>query len=145
MAVDPKDINVIKELAMIYDLMGKENLSGPLYHEILAMAPDQAANHNNLGLNYMVRGEYPEATLSFLQALALDKDNLRIKNNLASAYLLSGDKENSLAIFKGTVGEAEAYNNVGYREEVNKKMEYNQRQRIKLYNYYLKNEWITPR
>ena len=114
MVVDPKDINVIKELAMIYDLMGKENLSEPLYHEIIEKAPDQAASHNSLGLNYMVRGEYPEAILSFLQALALDNDNLRIKNNLASAYLLNGDKENSLAIFKGSVGEAEAYNNVGY-------------------------------
>ena len=78
------------------------------------MAPDQAANHNNLGLNYMVRGEYPEAALSFLHALALDKDNIRIKNNLASAYLLSGDKDNAVEIFKGTVGEAGAYNNVGY-------------------------------
>ena len=114
MAVDPKDINVIKELAMIYDLMGKENLSEPLYHEIIDRTPDQAASHNSLGLNYMVRGEYAEAVLSFLHALALDKDNLRIKNNLASAYLLNGDKENALEIFKGTVGEAEAYNNVGY-------------------------------
>jgi Tfp pilus assembly protein PilF len=114
MAVDPKDINVIKELAMIYDLTGKENLSGPLYHEIIAMAPDQAANHNNLGLNYMVRAEYNEAVLSFLRAHAIDKDNIRIKNNLASAYLLSGNKDNALDIFKGTVGEAGAYNNIGY-------------------------------
>ena len=114
MAVDPKDINVIRELAMIYDQMGKENLSEPLYHEIIAMAPDQAANHNNLGLNYMVREEHQKAVLSFLHALALDKDNVRIKNNLASAYLLSGNKERAVEIFKGTVGEAAAYNNVGY-------------------------------
>ncbi len=113
-AVDPKDINVIKELAIIYDLMGKENLSEPLYHEILTMAPDQAASHNNLGLNKMVRGAYQEAVLSFLQALALDQENLLIRNNLASAYLLSGDKENALEIFIGTVGEAGAYNNIGY-------------------------------
>jgi Tfp pilus assembly protein PilF len=114
MAVDPKDINVIKELAMIYDLTGKENLSGPLYHEIIAMAPDQAENHNNLGLNYMVRAEYNEAVLSFLRAHAIDKENIRIKNNLASAYLLSGNKDNAIEIFKATVGEAGAYNNVGY-------------------------------
>lgn len=114
MLIDPGDINVLKELAMVYDLMGKENLSEPLYHEIIAIAPDQAASHNNMGLNYMVRGKYPEATLSFLQALALDRGNQRIKNNLASAYLLNGDKESSLKIFKATVGEAEAYNNIGY-------------------------------
>ncbi len=114
MVVAPEDITVIKELAIIYDLMGKENLSGPLYLEITEKSPDQAASHNNLGLNYMVRGEYHEAILSFLQALELDRDNSRIKNNLASAYLLSGDQGSALKLFKVTLGEAEAYNNIGY-------------------------------
>jgi tetratricopeptide (TPR) repeat protein len=114
MMVAPDDINVLKELAMIYDLMGKENLSGPLYLEIVERSPDQAAGHNNLGLNYMVRGEYPEAILSFLQALEIDRKNSRIKNNLASAYLLNGDKYSALNIFKATIGEAAAYNNIGY-------------------------------
>lgn len=112
--IAPEDINVLKELALIYDLMGKENLSAPLYLEIVNMAPDEATSHNNLGLNYMVRGEYEQAINSFMQALALDRNNSRIKNNLASAYLLSGDQENAISIFKGTVGEAEAYNNIGY-------------------------------
>jgi len=114
MMINPDDINVLQELALIYDLMGKETLSAPLYVEIVNKSPDQAASHNNLGLNYMVRGEYPEAIRSFLQANALDKDNVRIKNNLASAYLLNGDEDNALNIFKSTVGEAEAYNNIGY-------------------------------
>lgn len=114
MMIAPQDINVLKELAMIYDLMGKENLSAPLYLEIVNKAPDEAASHNNLGLNQMVRGEYPEAILSFLQATALDRSNSRIKNNLASAYLLNGDEDNALNIFKVTVGEAQAYNNIGY-------------------------------
>ncbi len=113
-AVAPDDIIVIKELAMIYDLMGKEKLSEPLYHEIIAMAPDQATSHNNMGLNYMVQSKYPDAVLSFLQALALDRNSLRIKNNLAAAYLLSGDQENAFEIFAETVGEAGAYNNIGY-------------------------------
>ena len=112
--IAPDDISVLKELAMIYDLMGKENLSSPLYLEIVAKAPDQAASYNNLGLNYMVRGEYPEAILSFLQALELNRENSRIKNNLASVYLLNGDKDNALNIFKATLGEAAAYNNIGY-------------------------------
>ena len=114
MMIDPENINVLKELALIYDLMGKENLSKTLYLEIVNRAPDQATSHNNLGLNYMVREKYSEAILSFLQALELDENNIRIKNNLASAYLLNGDTTNALLIFKGTVGEAEAYNNIGY-------------------------------
>jgi len=114
MMIAPEDINVLKELAMIYDLMGKENLSAPLYLEIVDKTPDQAAGHNNLGLNYMVRGKYPEAILSFLQALELDRNSARIKNNLASAYLLNGDKGNALKIFKASLSDAAAYNNIGY-------------------------------
>ncbi len=114
MMIGPEDINVLKELAMIYDLMGKENLAAPIYLEIIQKAPDQAENHNNLGLNYMVRAKYPESILSFSQALELDRTNTRIKNNLASAYLLNGDKRNAINLFKGTVGEAAAYNNIGY-------------------------------
>ena len=114
MMIAPEDINVLKELAMIYDLMGKENLSAPLYLEIVERTPDQAANHNNLGLNYMVRGNYPEAILSFSQALELDRSSSRIKNNLASAYLLNGDKDNAIKIFKVTLTESAAYNNIGY-------------------------------
>ncbi len=114
MMIGPDDIGVLKELAMIYDLMGRENLSAPLYIEIVNKTPDQAASHNNLGLNYMVRGEYPDAILAFLQAHQLDRNNTRIKNNLASAYLLNGDENSALNIFKGTVGEAESYNNIGY-------------------------------
>jgi Flp pilus assembly protein TadD len=110
----PDDIYVLRELAMIYDLMGKESLSEPLYHEIVEKAPDQASSHNNLGLNYMVRKEYSKAILSFLQALDLDRNNQRIKNNLASAYLLNGDERNAIQIFEKTVGEAAAYNNIGY-------------------------------
>jgi tetratricopeptide (TPR) repeat protein len=112
--IAPEDINVLKELAMIYDLMGKEDLSAPLYLEIVDKTPDQAGSHNNLGLNYMVREKYPEAILSFLQALELDRNDTRIKNNLASAYLLNGDKGNALKVFKATLGEAAAYNNIGY-------------------------------
>lgn len=112
--IAPENINVLKELALIYDLMGKENLSAPLYLEIVGRTPDQAASHNNLGLNYMVRGKYPEAILSFLQALELDRSSSRVKNNLASAYLLNGDQGKALKIFKVTLSEAAAYNNIGY-------------------------------
>ena len=47
-------------------------------------------------------------------ALALDAKNPRILSNLAAAYLLKGDKTKALQIFRQSVGEAEAYNNIGY-------------------------------
>ena len=114
MAISRDDLMVLKELAIIYDLMGRENLAAPLHREIVEKSPDVAASHNNLGMNQMVREQYPEAILSFLQALNLDPKNTRVRNNLASAYALNGDEEKALKIFIGTVGEAGAYNNLGY-------------------------------
>lgn len=114
MVVSQDDLMVLNELAIIYDLMGRENLAEPLYREIVERSPDVAASHNNLGMNQMVRGQYPAAILSFMQALNLDSKNTRIKNNLATAFALHGDDEKALKIFIGTVGESGAYNNLGY-------------------------------
>lgn len=114
MSITPDDIMVLNELAIIYDLMGRENLAEPLHREIVARTPDVASSHNNLGMNQMVNKQYLDAILSFMQALSLDQDNKRIKNNLAAAYALNGDEERALAIFTRTVGEAAAYNNIGY-------------------------------
>lgn len=114
MLVSRDDLAVLNELAIVYDLMGRENLAEPLYREIVEKSPDVAASHNNLGMNQMVRGQYPGAILSFLQALSLEPRNERIKNNLATAFALHGDGEKALKIFSGTVGEAGAYNNLGY-------------------------------
>ena len=114
MMIESDNIDILRELAMIYDVMGKENLSAALYKEILEKTPDDASSYNNLGLNQIVREKYDEAISSFLKALEIDKTNNRIKNNLATAYALSGEERKALNIFKSTVGEAAAYNNLGY-------------------------------
>lgn len=114
MLISGDDIAVLNELAIIYDLMGRENLAAPLYQEIVDRSPDVAASHNNMGMNQMVRGQYPEAILAFLQAHNIDPKNTRIKNNLATAYALNGDGEKAFKIFSGTVGESGAYNNLGF-------------------------------
>lgn len=114
MATAPNEIEVLTELAIIYDLMGKEVLSEPIYQEILARVPDQAASNNNLGLNYLIQRDYEKAILAFEKAVDLDSNDSRIKNNLGTAFALYGNEQMALRIFKTTVGEAGAYNNLGY-------------------------------
>lgn len=114
MAIEPNSIRVLTELAIIYDMLGKEALSAPIYQEILNRAPDQAASSNNIGLNYLARTEYDEAILAFQRALSLDPGNSLIKNNLGTAFALYGDEQTAINIFTETVSEAGAYNNLGY-------------------------------
>lgn len=114
LAIDPNSLMVLRELAILYDLSGQESLSEPLYKEIINRSPDVAASHNNLGMNQLVQKKYSEAILSFLQAHNINRDSIRIKNNLATAYALNGNSTQALNLFISTVGEAAAYNNLGY-------------------------------
>lgn len=114
MLLAPEDIRVLSELAIIYGMMGKETLAEPLFKEIVERTPDQATGYNNLGMNYLLKKQYAEAIVEFEQALMINKQYELVRNNLATAFLLYGDKDTALEIFKETVGEAAAYNNIGY-------------------------------
>ena len=48
---------------------------------------------------------------------------LRIKNNLATAYALNGNRGKALKLFTDTIGEAAAHNNLGYLYLTQKKFD----------------------
>lgn len=110
----PNDVRVMTELAIGYDMQGQESLAAPLYREIALKAPDQAASYNNIGVNELSQGRYAEAIVNFSKAFMLDDKNERIMNNLAMAFALYGQEDQAVKIFAKTVGEAAAWNNIGY-------------------------------
>ena len=111
----PDNIAVMAELAMTFDRIPEKVVEAEqLYRKVLELAPDSAAARNNLGFNFLLQGRAEEAVTILSGALALDAKNPRILANLAAAYLLKRDKAKALQIFKQAVGEAEAYNNIGY-------------------------------
>jgi Flp pilus assembly protein TadD len=112
---EPNNTAVLTELAMTYDrIPARVKEAEPLYRKVLELSPDSAAARNNLGFNFLLQGRAEEAVTILSGALALDTKNPRILANLATAYLLKGDQGKALQIFRQTVGEAEAYNNIGY-------------------------------
>jgi Flp pilus assembly protein TadD len=111
----PNSTAVLTELAMVFDRMPERVTEAePLYRRVLELNPDSAAARNNLGFNFLLQGRAEEAVTLLSGALALDTKNPRILANLAAAYLLKGDKGKALQIFRQTVSEAEAHNNIGY-------------------------------
>lgn len=111
----PDNTTALTELAMTFDRIPERVVEAePLYRRVLELSPDSAAARNNLGFNYLLQGRAEEAVTILSGALALDTKNPRILANLATAYLLKGEKGRALQIFRQTVGEAEAYNNIGY-------------------------------
>jgi len=112
--IAPNDLRVINELAINYDLQGEEIIAARLYQEIAAKAPDQAAPFNNIGVNYLAQGKYAEAIVNLSKAYLLNENDARVSNNLAMAYALYGQEAQALKLFSKTVGEAAAWNNLGY-------------------------------
>ena len=114
MKIAPNDIRVLNELAINYDLQGEEKLAAQLYQEIAAKAPDQSAPFNNIGVNCLAQGKYAEAIVNLSKAFLLNEKDDRIRNNLAMAYALYGQEDQALKLFAKTLGEAAAWNNLGY-------------------------------
>lgn len=111
----PNNSAVLTELAMTFDRIPERiSEAEPLYRKVLELSPDSASARNNLGFNFLLQGRAEEAATILSGALALDAKNSRILANLATAYLLLGNKNKALQLFKQTVDEAEAYNNIGY-------------------------------
>lgn len=111
----PENIVALTELAMTFDrIPARVNEAEPLYRKVLELNPESAAARNNLGFNFLLQGRAEEAVTILSGGLAFDKKNPRILANLATAYLLKGDKAKALQVFRQAVGEAEAYNNIGY-------------------------------
>lgn len=114
LALEPEDPGIITELAITYDDLDQEPQAEPLYREVVKIKPDLASAHNNLGVNLLLQGRYPEAISELSRALNLAPRNKKTQNNLATAFLLNGEAGKALRVFENSVGKAAAYNNVGF-------------------------------
>ncbi|MDT8420462.1 MAG: tetratricopeptide repeat protein [Desulfuromonadales bacterium] len=112
--IEPDNVEALTELAICYDVDGRYRQAEALYRQVISQSPQHASGFNNLGFNLLLQGAYTRAIDAFQGALARSPENLRARNNLAAAHILAGDEVKGLSMFKDTVGQAKAYNNVGY-------------------------------
>lgn len=112
--IAPNDIRVLTELATTYNLQGQETLAAPLFKEIAGKAPDAAAAFNNIGVNELSLGNYAFAIVNLSKAHMIDGKNEKFVNNLAMAFALYGQEDQALKLYTKTIGEAAAWNNIGY-------------------------------
>lgn len=115
-ATYPDDPTITSELATTYDSIGQDKLllAEPLHKKVLDLEPGRSVGYNNLGFNYLLQGRYADAISMFSHALTIDPANVRYKNNLATAFLLSNQELRALQLFEDTLGKPAAYNNIGY-------------------------------
>ena len=75
---------------------GKYDLAIKSYQKAIAINPDHASAHNNLGLVYVKQGKLDEAIAECKKALEINPNYLQAHYNIACAYSLK--KEKTLAI-----------------------------------------------
>ncbi|PLY02469.1 MAG: hypothetical protein C0624_08455 [Desulfuromonas sp.] len=110
----PQNLEALTELAIVYDYRSLYQRAEPIYRQICELDSEKSAPLNNLGFNLLLQTRYADALIPLQKALAKAPQDTQIKNNLAIAYMLSGDESRGMGLFENTVGQAGAWNNLGY-------------------------------
>jgi Flp pilus assembly protein TadD len=110
----PDNVEVMSDMAVTLDEMGRHEEAEALHLLATEHRPDLAATFNNLGFHYILLERYPEAIAALRTSLKRNPRDNVARNNLAVAHVLNGEAEKGLDLFRGTVGEAAGWNNIGY-------------------------------
>ena len=110
----PRNPEVLTEVAITCDATGDGSTAESLFQQVVAIKPESAAAHNNLGFHYLLTGHYAKAVTAFRRAAALAPENKVIQCNLATAAALDGNEKVAISLFTQNLGAAAAYNNIGY-------------------------------
>ncbi len=115
--VESADLPALAALADREHRAGRLAEATAAYRRLLAIRPDLAEAHNNLGLVLWRQAERAQAVASFLRALALRPDLADAHNNLGNALLAEGRLDEAAARYQQVIalrpGQAEAYNSLG--------------------------------
>jgi tetratricopeptide (TPR) repeat protein len=82
---DPQTVDVYIALALLQNQQGRNDEAQKTLADARSKLPDQPAIHKALGDVALSQGRYPEATLEFRQAVALDSEDLGAKFKLGVA------------------------------------------------------------
>jgi tetratricopeptide (TPR) repeat protein len=95
---------VLSRLADSYSKAKEYDQAVATYQKVLALTPDDAALHNNLGSVYASTGKLPEAQAEFEKAASLDPTNAsRYYFNIGAIMYNTGKMDEALAAFKKVI------------------------------------------
>jgi Flp pilus assembly protein TadD len=114
LASDGHDYRALNVLGVSLDMQGRHAEAQARYRQGLALAPDDVALHSNMGLSLAIVGQAREAIAQLLPLASGPKADGRIRQNLAFAYAMAGDFENSLQVSRRDLDEAHAQRQLSY-------------------------------
>lgn len=111
--VDSENDVALIALGLIADEREDFRTARSYYVSALRVAPERYEVHNNLGVSYLLSGDYERAAEAFRDAVHVDPHDPAVHNNLGVALARMGLYEEALESFRLTSTEADALNNVG--------------------------------
>jgi Flp pilus assembly protein TadD len=111
---DAADYRALNLLAVSLDLQGRHAEAQANYRRGIEMAPDYLTLRTNYGLSLAITGQAPEAIAQLAPIAGSAKSDARTRQNLAFAYAMAGDLENSLALCRKDLDERYAQRQFAY-------------------------------
>jgi serine/threonine protein kinase/tetratricopeptide (TPR) repeat protein len=115
-ALDPISADAYRELANVYQKLGRTKETEETYKTAIDMRPNYWANYNALAAFYVSRARYREAEARFKRAIELAPDSTRAYNNLGGLYILTKRYAEAATVLEKSAAIKPtfiAYNNLG--------------------------------
>ena len=93
-------VEAFHRLARIHDKMGRGAEASPLYERYLAERPEDSHAHGDYGYSLYLRREWKASEHHLRQALTLQPNNTRARNNLGLLLARTGRADEALHQFK---------------------------------------------
>jgi Flp pilus assembly protein TadD len=105
---DARDYRALNALGVVLDMQGRHADAQREYRRGIGMAPDFAALRSNFGLSLAICGEAGQAIDVLAPLASRSAADVRIRQNLAFAYVMAGDFEKALQLGRQDLPEPQA-------------------------------------
>jgi Tfp pilus assembly protein PilF len=113
-ADDPKQKQVCRRIAVLFDTLGDFQRADDEYKKALELYPKDADLLNDIGYSYYSRGEWSTAEQRFRDALALKPDHAKAWVNLGLTLAQQQRRDESLGAFEKALPKDQALCNVAF-------------------------------
>jgi tetratricopeptide (TPR) repeat protein len=113
--LDPNNAEVASRFGILAASMGLSNLAMNLMTRAVALQPQSAAYHGNLGETLRRAGQLPEAEASFRSALMIDPNDPQARSNLGMILAQQGRLDEGLQLCRAALAIGSKFAPVNYR------------------------------
>lgn len=110
---DPKNVELLGRMGMLYDRMNNGAMAERMYLEALQLAPNDARLHNNLAFSCILRKKWKDAEGELTRAIELAPTFARARVNLGMVLAQQERFDEAFKQFEMALPVAEAWYNLG--------------------------------